>query len=116
MRTISDHGTAGTDGHFHHFDGVNNRWILHAIVHKLFLRDGFGCRRLNLVLGRMFQDFPIEFFSLTFVGHLIVTLVDIVAEQTVNCKKYPRQFIDCQHIVAIEIIESENEADFKYAD
>lgn len=55
-------------------------------------------------------DFVVEFFRLRLVGHLIVFLVNVVAKQTVDCEENPRQLVERDNIVAIQVIETEDKA------
>lgn len=69
---------------------------------KLILRD---CSSLFQV------DFLVQFLGLLFVGELIVLLVYIIAQQSVDGEEDARQIVDGDHIVAVEIVETKYEAD-----
>lgn len=62
------------------------------------------------MLRRVAGYLSVELFGLSLVGHLIVSLVDVVAEQPIDGEEDPRELVDGEHVVAVEIVESENEA------
>lgn len=97
--TTDGQSCARANGHLEHLDGVHNCRVPDAILHKLLLCN--STRPLGV-------DFVIEALRLSLVSSLIVALVHIIAQQPVDCKEDSRQLVECQHIVSIQIVQSEH--------